>query len=877
MASHPTGTITFLFTDIAGSSSRFERQGDAMHAALARHDAILREAIERHDGYVFKRWGDAFLAAFSSASAAAASALEAQIAIRASEEAAAVGELPVRMVLHTGLAEFRDRDYYGDALNRSDRLLKIAYGGQILLSGSAADLAQPELPADSHLADLGLHRLRDLQQAVRVFELRHPSLPGGFGPLRSLEYLPTNLPQQLTSFIGREKDIAEVRSLLNTRRLLTLTGSGGCGKTRLALQVAADLMDEFPDGVWLVELAALRDEELVTRTICAALDLKEEPGQDPMDGLTAYLRSRKLLLILDNCEHLVSTAAAVTEKLLRECPALHVLATSREALAVGGETVWRVPSLSLPAVKKHAKEVPPEALETEAVRLFLDRVRSLSPGFKLTTSGAAATVEICRRLDGIPLAIELAAAMVNVLSPEQIADRLVDFFRVLSKGSRTALPRHQTLLGAIQWSYDLLTPPQQVLLRRLSVFQGGWTIEAAEDSCAFGALESTDILGILIGLVDKSLVVVEEPVGLPPRYRLLETVRQFSRHRLADAGEDQDVGSRHCDHFSALAKQGETEIRGHNQAIWLDRLEREHDNLRAAFQWAARSERAAQIAVSLHEFWFTRGHLREGRSRLESILSRNTSLPLHLLARTANALGVMKWSLCEFEAARLDFERSLGAYREEGDRRGLANSLSNIGMIARRLGDLEAAEACFAESLTLHRLIANRRGVATVLTNLANVALEKEDLARAQNLLDEALQHWNELGDSARIAITLQNAGEIQLKLSNPEGAREKFRTALSVCSRIGDKRGIHLGLLRLAHIAAGQSRCEEAAAMLGGADRIYEEMAGPEDDMIEKLRQELLNALDIGLGAIMLESCRERGHGLSQNALNELANYGGG
>ena len=525
MRQPPTGTVTFLFTDIQGSTSLWESDPDAVRPALARHDQIVRQAITQHSGYVFKTVGDAFCAAFPTAPEALQAAHMAQLALT-DETWQTETALRVRMALHMGNAEERDGDYFGPPLNRVARLMAAGHGGQTLLSAATQELTRDALPSSASLLDLGPHRLKDLGRPETVFQLLHPSLPAEFPPLSSLDNpsLPNNLPQQVTSFIGREAQVAQVKALLTKTRLLTLTGAGGSGKSRLSLQVAADPLDGEGDGVWLVELAGLSDPALVPQAVTGVLGVQEAAGKTVQQALVDWLKPKRLLLILDNCEHLVAACATLAADLLRNCPNIHILASSREPLAVAGEQTYRVPSLSLPDPKQ-AQTV--EGLsQYEAVRLFIERAQAVQPSFSVTDASASAVAQVCFHLDGIPLAIELAAARVRSLSAEEINARLDNRFRLLTGGLRVALPRQQTLRALIDWSYDLLTETEKSLLRRLSVFAGGWTLEAAEVVCAGEPVEDFEVLDLLTALVDKSLVVAE-PAGDGTRYRLLETIRQY--------------------------------------------------------------------------------------------------------------------------------------------------------------------------------------------------------------------------------------------------------------------------------------------------------------------------------------------------------------
>jgi predicted ATPase len=522
-----------------------------------------------------------------------------------------VGSLRVRMALHTGVAEVRDGDYFGPALNRVARLLTAGHGGQVLLSQATYHLVREALPEDASLTDLGAHRLKDLQQPEHLFQLLHPALPADFPPLHSLEAFAHNLPRQLTSFIGREREMGEVKEFLATTRLLTLTGSGGCGKTRLALQVAADLLEAYADGVWLVELAALADPTLVPQTVASALGVREQPVRPLTETLVDYLQPKVLLLILDNCEHLLTASAQLANALLRSCPRLRMLASSRQGLGIAGERTYRVPSLSLP----QPRPLPPveRLTDYEAVRLFVERAVFTQPSFAITDQNAPAVAQVCERLDGIPLAIELAAARVKALPVEKLNERLDDMFRLLTGGSRTALPRQQTLRALIDWSYDLLSEPERALLRRLSAFAGGWTLEAAEAVGVGEGVEEWEVLDLLTSLVEKSLVLYEEREG-EGRYRLLETVRQYARDRLLESEEGEAVRTRHLEFFLHWAEQGPG----------LERLETEHDNLRAALAWSG-AQRQGDVGLRLGGamggFWHVRGYWTEGRERLAGVLA----------------------------------------------------------------------------------------------------------------------------------------------------------------------------------------------------------------------------------------------------------------
>ena len=578
----PTGTVTLLFSDIEGSTRLWGKAPDAMALALRRHDELLRLAIEGSGGYVFKTFGDAFCAAFPSAKEAVQAAGQAQRAI-AAEQWPKEAVLRVRMALHTGECEERDGDYFGPALNRVARLLAVAHGGQVVLSRATTEMVRDYLPAGVGLRDLGTHRLKDLGRPEEVFQLEIESLEEEFPPLRSLDNpdLRHNLPEMVSSFVGRDDEVVALRQLIDVSRLVTLTGAGGVGKTRLALQVAAELLDGSGDGVWLVELAAVRDPEAVLAAVASALGIKEQAGRSIHEALLSALADQNVLVVLDNCEHLIGSCAKLAESVVRSCPKVHLLVTSRETLGIDGETVFRVPSLTVPA--EGAEELS-DLAASGAATLFVERARTLATGFILTDEAAPVVGAICRRLDGMPLAIELAAARLRSMSLSQLNDRLDQRFRLLTGGSRTALPRQQTLRAMVDWSYDLLNGFEQAVLRRMSVFVGGFELEAAEFVCGFGDIEDFDVSGLLGSLVDKSLVVADTS-ATTARYRLLETIRQYGAEKLV--GMDEEAAGAHEAHatyYVGYVQEVAPHLTGRSQESWLTRLEEEYPNLSAAVE-----------------------------------------------------------------------------------------------------------------------------------------------------------------------------------------------------------------------------------------------------------------------------------------------------
>jgi predicted ATPase/class 3 adenylate cyclase/DNA-binding CsgD family transcriptional regulator len=605
----PIGTVTFLLTDIEGSTRAWERPGTEMAAAVARHYEILDAAVTRHGGVrpLEQGEGDSLVAAFSSASDAVAAALEGQQALT-EEDWPAGAEITVRMALHTGDAQIRDERFYvGPSIIRCARIRALGHGGQVLISSTTADLLADRLPKGAALLPLGLHRLRDLRQPERIFQLSHSALCSQFPPLRSLDLLPNNLPVQLTSFIGRELELADIAARLAEHRLVTLVGAGGCGKTRLAAQAAAEIAEGYPAGAWWIDLASVHDPAALSQAVMNSLGLLDARGMDPVGRITRYLAGQRALLVFDNCEHVLEATARVIDAVLRLCPEVSAVATSREPLGVPGELAWRVPALTMP---DNPDQAPGEmVLASEAVRLFVDRAGEARPTFRLDAANAATVAAVCIRLDGLPLAIELAAARVRSLSPERILDGLSDRFRLLTGGARTAVARQQTLQASVEWSYSLLKEGEQVLLRRLGAFPRTFTLEAAEVVCAGDPLEGWEVLTLLSDLVDKSLVLFDGS-----RYRLLQTIQDFANSQLLQAGEADMMRDRHADLFLDMAQSATAELERCPRPEVLDRLEADHDNFRTALQWTLSrddAERAMQFVLALFLFWEGHGHFTE--------------------------------------------------------------------------------------------------------------------------------------------------------------------------------------------------------------------------------------------------------------------------
>ncbi len=819
----PTGTVTFLFTDVEGSTRLIQRLGDAhSEPVFAGYRRLLLEAVQTAGGYLWEDQGESFLFVFQRARDGVHGAVAAQraLATHAWPEGAM---LRVRMGMHTGEPVSTGGGYVGVDVHRVARICQAGHGGQILLSEPTRVLIEDGMREEVTLRDLGEHRLKDLTQPQRLFQVVAEGLRVDFPPLNSLDVLANNLPVQLTSFIGREREKADVRRLLSTTRLLTLTGAGGAGKTRLALQAAAEALEEFRDGVWVVELASLADATLVPKAVASAMSVPEQPGRALSETLVDYLRSKSMLLVLDNCEHLLLACANLADTLLRACPHLRILTTSREAMGIEGENHYRVPSLSLP----DAPTLPLERLnEFEAVRLFTDRATAALPSFAVTTQNAKAVATICQQLDGIPLAIELAAPRVKALPVEHIAERLHDRFRLLTSGRRTALPRHQTLRAAMDWSYDLLSEPERVLLRRLSVFVGGFTLEAAEAVCQGQDLNAGEVVNLLTHLVEKSLVIFQEREG---RYGLLETVRQYGWDKLPEAGEEADVRRRHRDWYLALAEQADPELRGPRQRVWLDRLEAELYNLRAALEWSRtqddRAEAGLRLAAALWRFWDMRTYLTEGRGWLDGMLARPDGVEPGLRARALNVAGVLAHRQGDYDGVSRLSGEALRLARQEHDDWNSALALHHLAHAAQSHGDLSQAAAMMDESIELFRKVDNRWGMALSMNCRGDIARNQADDERAAVIFGEALAMWRAVGDRWGLAASLQNLGWVMQHRGDSHRAATLFEESLAISRELGLKAWVILILSGLARSTAADVHPERAATLLGAVDGLLSAM----------------------------------------------------
>jgi predicted ATPase/class 3 adenylate cyclase len=798
----PSGTVTLLFTDIENSTLLLQELGDRWPEVVQDHRRLIRAAIEAHQGIVVDTEGDSFFIAFPSALDGATGAVAAQKALTAHTWPGF--ELRVRMGIHTGEPRLVGDGYLGLDVHRAARIMSAGHGGQIVLSDATASLIAKELSPGAQLRDLGEHRLKDLPRPERLYQLEVQGLPAEFPKLKSLDIRRNNLPLHLTSFVGRQEEMAAARKLLDQSRLVTLVGPGGMGKTRLALQLATELLENYADGVWLIELAPISDAELIAPRLLMVLGLREQPGRPALQTLVDYLGSRQVMLVLDNSEHLVEATAGLVSALLNACPKLRMLVTSREALNVPGEAVWRVPSLSLPEPERVLPAA--ELAQWPAVALFVDRGAAALPSFQLSENNATLVAQVCRRLDGIPLAIELAAARLKVLSVQQLADRLSDRFRVLAGGSRTALPRQQTLRAAIDWSHDLLDQREKVLLRRIAVFAGGFNLEAAEAVCGRDPLDTGEVLDLVSALVSKSLLTPEERGG-EPRYRALETIRDYAAERLREAGELAALERAHREWFLGQAERAETEFRSSEQFLWFDRLELELGNLRASFKSCldnGESDSALRYAAALGLFWRARGHLTEGRDWFRRALSRREFSDPRVHAKALAWAGYLAIPQGAFEEAELLAEESLAIYRGLSDTWGIGFALQVLGSVALNQDDYARALDFAQRSLPYYKESGDWSGLGFSHLYLAMVARQKARYAEALSLLEEAVTLFRRVGDKRGIAIALRIMGGVEISQGHYAPATALLQESLELAREAKDKVDVYT----IVHLLGRAARC---------------------------------------------------------------------
>lgn len=814
-----------LISDIVGYSRLMGEDDRATLETLIATRKVMAERVAHYGGRVVDCQGDTVLADFPSAIESVRCAVDIQSELTQRNAPLAENR---RMVLRIGLnlgdVIEQDAALYGDAVNIAARLQALGEPGGVCVSGSVYDQVEGKLPLAFTYA--GAQAVKNIVKPVRAYHVRaatgaHAASPDGTSvhERRAQGWPPNNLPQQVTSFIGRERELTEAKALLAGARLLTLLGVGGIGKTRLSLQMAAEVADAYPDGLWFVELAPLTDARLVPQAVASVLGIKEEAGRPVVEALLKHVKYRQLLLILDNCEHLIQACAELARQLLQSCSHLKVLASSREPLHLAGETSYLVPALAAPGT--HPPITLAALTQYEAVHLFIDRAVAVQPAFQVTQQNAALVAGICERLDGIPLALELAAARLRTLSVENIAARLNDRFRLLTGGDQTALPRQQTLRALIDWSYDLLTDHERAVFRRLAVFSGGWTLEAAEAVGAGGGLAETDVLDLLTRLVEKSLVKLEAEGG---RYRLLQTVQQYAQERLDESGEGEPARARHLAFYLAFAEKARPELVGPEQGAWLARLDLERENVLSAHAWCDRAVAGAELGFRLlfavKPYWLNRGLLGLGhRVMLEALARAGAQERSAARCRGLADAGQIGFFMGRYEEAQGYLGESLAIAREIGDKRRVAAVLQPLGMACLGQGNVAMARGHFEEALALARELGNQRELAAALNALAQFHRMQGELDTAEPLYAKFLALARELGDRESIAIGLLNLAMVSIGRGSGDRAREMLLDVLRIAKEIGSKPAGQSLLDVSAGLAALHEEWASAARFFGAAE----------------------------------------------------------
>ena len=857
----PSGNVTFLFTDIEGSTKLAQKNTELYIPALDKHNKILSEVVQSNKGFVFKTVGDAFCCAFENSNDAVKAALDAQIELSSQDWKDA--EVKVRMGIHSGKAEWSGSDYMGYlTLARSSRIMSAAFGKQILISNDVFENIKDNLSYYSEektsFRDFGERRLKDLIAPMRIFQVVSDKLQTEFPPIKTLDVRPNNIPVQLTSFIGRDIEIPEIKSSLEKSRLVTLLGPGGTGKTRLSIQVGADLIDDFPNGVFLIELAPVSDPGWIPETILNSLKIKEEKGKSTTETLTDFLKDKEMLLLIDNCEHLIDECAKLCELLLMKCQKLKIISTSREALNCPGEQIYRVPALAYPdpAMQETAETLSQYA----SVRLFIERALSVNPEFRVNNNSAPALAEICSRLDGIPLAIELAAARTKVMSVEKINERLDNSFKLLTGGIRTALPRQQTLKALIDWSYDLLSENEKLLLVRLSVFNGNWSLEAAEEICSDGKISDTEILDLMSQLVEKSVIIYDD---ISERYKMLETIRQYGKEKLEVSGESEDLIKRHFRFFKEFAMNNLKDITGKNQIESLRLIETDINNIYKAlseFENLHDKEEGVRLAVALDTFWdikgdfssmakwneisfkyidqipdglkadilYTAGMINKNSGKYKIAESLHEEcLMLRLAIKDRSKISNSLWAIGEIESikgnfmkARAYYEKCLEIRKEINKKTGITSVINSLSNISLYLNEYENARSLMLENLDLLRENNEKRPIALTLYNLAIVehhlaGNQPSDYIKANEYLEESLLIFRQLGNNMNIAYCYILYGLIEVNLKNLEKARTLMNDGLSLMRKANYKYGVGNALFNLGNIELKLGNLEKAKSFI--------------------------------------------------------------
>lgn len=793
----PSGSVTFLFTDIEGSTKLAQKNNDAYLAALDKHHEVLYEVIDSNNGFVFKIIGDSFCCAFNNSTDAVNAAIKSQIKLKSIDWKDT--EIKVRMGIHSGEAEFINKDYSGYVtLSRSQRIMSVAYGEQILITQEVFDALKENHETEFSFKDFGERKLKDIIKPEHIYQIVSDGLRTDFPPLKSLDARQNNLPTSVSQFVGRRKEIDEIKQLFTKIRLLSLTGAGGTGKTRLAIQLASELIDEFENGIWIIEFSPVTDPDLIVKEISTVLNLKEDPAIDGLQALRDFLKNKSTLLIFDNCEHLLNRCAQVSETLLSYCTKLKIISTSRESFNIQGETLYRIPPLSMPEnIKKESFE---SLIEYESVKLFLDRAVSVNPKFTLTKENIYAVAELCKKLDGIPLAIELASKRVNVLPVEKILERLDDRFKLLNSGNSTALPRQKTLRALIDWSYDMLNPSEQILLQRLSIFMGGWTLETSEEICSDETIDQYEILDLMESLLNKSLIYFNE-VGGKGRFGILESIKYYALEKLSDTINNHQ---KHLTYFLNFSSYSNQKKKGTGQLEWLNAMSTELDNIRGNTHWALNNnpEDAVRIVINTYDFWNHKGYLQEGFDTsmkvLNSVDITNKKLKADLLSR----LAIFCYEQGKFTELENFSNEALNLYREENDEEGILNTLNTLGQKSFIELDLNNAVKLYEEALALSDSTDSKVGKATTLYNLSFPVGNLGDFQRSISLQEESLKLSREIKNehlTAQVLLSLSVA--LTRRTGDIKKAAVYSEESLLISRRIDDQYLISVNLVHLADL----------------------------------------------------------------------------
>ncbi|MDQ4038080.1 MAG: AAA family ATPase [Actinomycetota bacterium] len=855
--------MTFLFTDVEGSTRLLEQLGERYHDVQDQHTATLREGISAHGGSVVSTEGDSFFAVFPDAQGAVSAAVQAQRELAAKPWPAGV-RLRVRMGLHTGAGILGGDNYLGLDVNRAARIAAAAYGEQVLISEATHSLIERCLPPATRLRGVGRHRFKNLTEPERLYQVVIDGLEQDFPPPRTLSARPNNLPTQLTAFIGRHHEVSRVRELLAVNRLLTLTGTGGTGKTRLALEVAEQSVEQLPDGVFFVDLSAIDEPELVPSAIAAALGVREDAGA-VIDAIVDHLREKELLLVLDNFEQVVQGASAVLDPVLRSAPGVKTLVTSRVPLGLYGEQQFHVPPLELPDLRR-LPDVSALA-QLDAVTLFVERAVAVKPDFRLTDDNAAAVTEIILRVDGLPLAIELAASRVKLLPPERLLARLHERLALLTTTSRNVPERQRTLRGTIEWSYELLDPQQGRMFARLAVFTGGADLAAIEAIVSPNAELGIDTLDALTVLVESNLLRGVDAVDADPRFAMLETVREYGLERLAQSGEEPLIRRRHAEHWIDAGEQASDALSGPDQVTWSRRLELDHDNFRSALTWVLHSgeaELGLRLCAALKDFWRVSSHVREGVRWLTEVLAMpNAATNTLVRAKALSAAGDMHGWINDPDAFLRFAEEALAILRELGDLPELPDAIQNLGWAQLQTGRLEAAASKLSEARDLYLGQGDLQGAAHAAMGLGVLAVIQGRAADARPLYEEALQTFQDVGNTYYVGLVECMLAQCDRNEGKLDAAQARIRAGLSSYRAIKSTMGTGWALYQLADLALQRGQHARALRLVAVSDALLDEVNGEIPALVVATTGDVGQAARAGLDEATAERVYQEGRAM--------------